>query len=100
MNKNDPNVFYTGTDSCGIPWYMWLMQPNAIVTMIKEDKMDQSELMQVRDTLDSVVQGPHDIDDVVSALELVESYIETNTEAMAPMEVVAEDQSNGSEDTA
>ena len=62
--------------------------------------MDQSELMQVRDTLDSVVQGPHDIDDVVSALELVESYIVTNTDAV-PFEVITGDvDENGNEDTA
>ena len=60
--------------------------------------MDQSELMQVRDTLDAVVQQVYEVDDVVDALELVESYIITNTTALAvPTEVSL---NYGSDDTA
>ena len=37
--------------------------------------MDQSDLMTVRDTLDAVVSGNVQVEDVVTALEIVEASI-------------------------
>jgi hypothetical protein len=39
------------------------------------NKMEQSDLMFVRDVLDSVVCGNIDLDDVVNAMDVVELHI-------------------------
>ena len=61
---------YMSTDKNGVPWYMWLMQPNAMVTIIKEKKMDHIDLMFVRDAVVS-----RDEDDMNTAVDMLETEL-------------------------